>query len=108
MKNLKPTKMLFESPKVGSRVGVVLSADDEVVRVLGYGERLEDSVPGSDVMGAVAADARNKNLKVPCLELDDGTHVWGPECFWAAEQGVRNWIGDRRVLLVSPRRSTRH
>ena len=108
MKSLKPTKMLFESPKVGSRVGAVLSADDEVVRLLGYGVRVEDSVPSSSVMGTTATDARNKQMKVPCLRLDDGGHVWGPECFWAAEKGVRNWIGERRVLLVAPRRSTRH
>lgn len=108
MKSLKPTKMLFESPKVGSRVGAVLSADDDVVRLLGYGVRVEDSVPSSSVMGAVSTDARNKQMKVPCLRLDDGGHVWGTECFWAPEQSVKTWIGERRVLLVSPRRSMSH
>lgn len=101
---LQPKKMLFDAPKVGDRVGVVISADDEVVRMVGYGVRLDDSVPDDEVPGKYAQHLRNSNLENPCLQTDNGTIVWGCECWWGPEGSIQKWVGDRRVLLVSPRR----
>lgn len=104
MNNLKPTKMLFQQPKVGSRVGAVLASDDDVVRFLGYGTRVEDSEVPPDVPGHLAESARAGEHSVPRILLDSGTHVWGVECFWAPAESVQKWIGERRVVHVSPKR----
>lgn len=105
MTSLKPTKMLFQEPKVGSRVGAVQASDDDTVRLLGYGVRIENSVPPPEVPGHIAAKAREANAEVPCLMLDDDTIVWGVECHWAPEGSVKNWIGKRRVIHVKPKRT---
>lgn len=106
MNTLMPKKMLFSSPDVGARVGVAQSADDEIVRMLGYGVRVEDSVPAKDVLGAAAKECRELDMKVPTLLLDSGHKVWGCECHWASEESIKNWIGERRVITVYPRRFT--
>lgn len=101
---LQPTKMLFQSPQPGDRVGIVISADDYVVRMVGYGVRVEDSTPAVTVPGEYAAKLRKASLKNPCLQADDGTIVWGLECWWGPENSIKKWIGSRRVLIVKPHR----
>lgn len=107
MTSLTPKKMLFSSPEVGARVGAVQAADDSVVRVLGYGTRVEDSVPDKSVLGAAAEACRHHNLSIPTIRLDSGHLVWGCECHWASEYSIKNWIGDRMAITVYPRRFTR-
>lgn len=108
MTNLKPTKMLFQEPKVGSRIAAVQAADDDEVRFLGYGVRIEDSVPPAEVPGPAAAAAREDDIEVPCLLLDDDTIVWGVECYWAPPGSVDKWIGKRRVIHVKPKRTNNY
>src|SRR5690554_833746 len=99
--------MLFSSPEVGARVGAVQSADEVVVRVLGYGTMVEDYVPDKSVLGAAAEECRRHDLSIPTIRLDSGHLVWGCECHWASEESIKKWIGDRRVIIVYPRRFTR-
>lgn len=37
---------------------------------------------------------------VPKLRLDDGTTIWGCECWWSTEAIVKAIIGDRRRVPV--------
>lgn len=106
MTDLVPKQPLMPHPAVGSRVGAVQSADDDFVYLYGYGERVEDSVPSESTCGAVARECRKHQIRLPTILLDSGVRVWGCECHWAAEQSIRNWIGERHVITVYPRRST--
>lgn len=102
MNKLTPTENLFQAPPVGSRICAVLSADDDVVRILGFGVRIEDEVPEPVNM---LADAMHTAVQTnPTLLLDNGTKVYGLECWWGPENSVVKWIGKRRVLQVKPRR----
>lgn len=103
---LQPTQSLFTGVPVGARVGVIQAADDDEVRLLGYGVRLEDSVP-IQVAGkhnTVLEMMHVSNLTNPTMRLDDGTLVYGAECWWGPENSVKTWIGERRVINVKPRR----
>lgn len=104
MADLKPKTPLFSLPPVGTRVGAIRSADDDVVYLLGFGERIEDSVPAPEVLGPDAEVLREDNQPVPTIALDSGDTVWACECHWAPEASIRVWVGNRRIIHVSPRR----
>jgi len=77
--------------QVGCRVGAILSADDTEVRLLGFGV-YEGEKPCPDLDG----------LQNPCIKLDNGTIVWGYECWWGDEGMMKRWIGQRKVTQVEP------
>lgn len=66
--------------EVGARIGALLSVDDEVVHFLGYGTYQGDQLPP------------DFPLPNPKLELDDGSIVWGYQCWWGPEDAVRSWL----------------
>jgi hypothetical protein len=39
-------------------------------------------------------------LANPRIDLDDGTVVWGCECWWSAEERFDEFVGDREVVTV--------
>lgn len=73
---------------IGDRVGAILSANDQVVNLLGYGVYVGDEVhPGL-------------GRPNPKIVLDNGDVVWGCECWWGPEGRIRQAIGDRKVEEV--------
>lgn len=74
------------SAKVGERVGVIISADKETVRLAGYGT-YEGYLPSP--MG----------FPNPCIKLDNGQKVWGFESWWGPEEQVKKSIGTRQVVI---------
>ncbi|MFA7637420.1 MAG: hypothetical protein WCX81_06625 [Monoglobales bacterium] len=78
----------------GDRVGAILSADKDEVRLLGYGTYLGDEVPPDGFMHEIG----HQN---PKIQLDNGDIVWGYQCWWGDEEQVKKKIGDRRVVIVS-------
>lgn len=106
MADLKAVADLFRSAPNGTRVGAIASADDDVVRLYGYGVRIEDQVPDeTETRQHPALKALHEHeLPNPTILLDDGGIVYGAECWWGPEQSIVNWIGDRRVIHVAPRR----
>ena len=76
------------STKVGERVGAVLSAKDGVVHFFGWGTYVGDRVP-EEAIGFLAEGAREIGLENPCIELESGGVVYGCECWWGVESGVR-------------------
>lgn len=74
-------------PKTGYRVGAILRADAAEVRLLGYGT----------YQGDLPSPLGFPN---PCIKLDSGGEVWGYECWWGDEEGIKNAIGNRKVVLV--------
>jgi hypothetical protein len=105
----------------GARVGAILSSDKETVWLLGYGVYDGDLTPDKpmgmhamfgDTWEAWEADMRTElgdewpadkpvpRPTNPRITLDNGDVVWGAECWWGDEEGVRKSIGTRRVVNV--------
>lgn len=79
--------------EINSRVGAIRDADSKEVRLFGYGVYLGDEV--------------HPVLKFPNpkIKLDDGSVVWGCECWWAGEEETKKIIGSRKVVSVpAPKR----
>lgn len=78
---------------VGVRVGAILEADESTVKLLGYGTYEGDEVPPAGFLH----DIGRPN---PKIVLDNGDTVWGFQCWWGAEEKVKQAIGTRRVINV--------
>lgn len=39
-----------------------------------------------------------RGVKNPRILLDSGSYVYGCECWWGAEEAVKDKIGDRKVI----------
>ena len=63
--------------KLGERVGAVLSSKDGVVYFLGYGKYVADV----EVEGLASPN--------PQIRLDDGTYVYGYQCWWGPEDVIK-------------------
>jgi hypothetical protein len=91
------------SEQVGMRVGAVMSADPNTVHLFGYGvfngDKEFDPELGIRVFGAVPPEG----LTNPEILLDSGEKVYGCECWWGPEDDVKGSIGDREVVIVSPK-----
>ena len=84
---------------IGERCGAIQSADEKTVHLFGYGVRIEDEVPtGAGGMGEMLVEDGVRN---PCILLDSGERVYGCESWWASEAKVKEWIGDREVVMVN-------
>ena len=82
--------------EVGERVGAILGSNHEekTIEFLGYGTYVGDEFPYSAVgLTAEAAkevgESTGQQFKNPKIELDDGTVVWGCECWWGGADGMR-------------------
>lgn len=82
-------------PKVGDRVGAILSAKEGVVRFLGFGTYMGKEVPPENVGGF------NIGLPNPKILLDNGEVVWGCECWWGPEEKVKKEIEGQTIEQVS-------
>lgn len=80
--------------KLGDRVGAILRADSETISLIGYGRYVGHEIPPEHIGGF------NLGLPNPKLEMDDGTIVWGCECWWGSEAAIMGSIGNRRIIHV--------
>jgi len=87
----------------GERVGAILKATDEKVYLFGYGTYSEE-IPPPDPQGkrGMVDFVHSANVTNPKLTMDDGTVVWGCECWWGREEEVKKFIGHRIVEVVKP------
>lgn len=76
--------------KRGTRVFALSSAnaDEKEVLFLGLGVYVGDEIPGPEA-GGLAAWAHKAGEVNPKLVLDDGTVVWGGECWWGPEEDFK-------------------
>ena len=84
----------------GSRIGAILGARGDTVEFLGYGVYVGDEVPvtAAGQLGDICREAAAPN---PKLVLDDGSIVWGCECWWGPEDAVRERLKRyKRVAVV--------
>jgi hypothetical protein len=38
----------------------------------------------------------------PKIVLDNGETVWGCECWWGPEDKIKNMIGEREIVSITP------
>ena len=86
--------------KKGDRVGAVLSSNEKIMYLLGYGTYEGDFVPGDEVVGFLAEEIRKLNLENPRIKLDNGKLVYGCECWWGSEDEIRKLESNHKVILV--------
>lgn len=79
--------------KVGARVGAMLSAGDGVVNFLGFGTYEGDEIPPKEV-GGLAAEL---GLPNPKIKLDNGAIIWGCQCWWGSEEGMKAKLEQYKV-----------
>lgn len=83
-------KVKKEKMEAGTRVGAMISANEKEVFLLGYGTYDGREVPPEDIVGPFGIQMpRGEN---PKITLDDGTVVWGCECWWGPEEAVKSRI----------------
>lgn len=79
---------------VGTRVGAIRNANEETVYLYGYGTYVGDEIP--------PVEKRLFGLEIPNpkIVLDNGSVVWGRECWWGSEEQIKEMIGNRKVEIV--------
>jgi len=92
-------------PKVNSRVGVILSADKKEVQFLGYGVYVGNEVPDETAIGMLPEMLRQENSPNPKIVLDNGDVVYGCECYWSAEDDIKQFIAKEKRQIVEVRMS---
>jgi hypothetical protein len=70
----------------------VLSVDNGVINLLGYGVYAGEEVPDASAAGTFARICRVQKMVNPKLQLDNGDVVWGCECWWGGEESVREHV----------------
>jgi len=78
------------STEPGTRVIACRDADDTTVNVFGHGVYVGDE----------PCDLLPLPVNNPKIVLDDGTVLWGVQCWWGPEEQMTAWIGDRNVVSV--------
>lgn len=87
--------------KAPYRVGAILSSDKEEVRLLGWGEYVGDEIPPADTdPDSFLQMLHDNGIPNPKIVLDNGSVVWGCQCWWDPEQKVLDSLGDRKVVIV--------
>lgn len=66
--------------KIGEEVIAVQSLEKGHLKVFGKGIYKGDHVPDKDPFNEAG-------IKNPCIELEDGSYVWGFECWWGSREG---------------------
>ncbi len=87
----------------GDRVGAILGSSGREVHLLGYGRYEGRARLGTEAVGALASILRLLDRRNPRIRLDNGTVVWGCECWWGSERAVheriRRWARQGRVII---------
>ncbi|KJZ17453.1 hypothetical protein TW86_04165 [Halomonas sp. S2151] len=85
--------------KVGDRVGALLSVNDGVAKLIGYGEFIGAKVPVQNAIGFGSA-LHIHGYPNPCIKLDSGKEVFGCECWWGPEDAVKAKLEGLEVIEV--------
>ena len=69
--------------------------DEDVVNLYGFGVYVGDEIPPPDANPIINFGEPN-----PKIILDDGTIIWGCECWWAEESMIKNKIKPEKIHMV--------
>jgi hypothetical protein len=70
------------------RVGALLDAHGDSVRLFGYGEHLGNQ-PCEKLGGRPN----------PKIKLDSGKIVWGCECWWGPEEKIKKLVASKKIVI---------
>ncbi len=85
------------TPKPGLRIGAFYSCDEQTLGLYGYGVYEGDEVPPEGIFSS-EGPLTLVGIPVPKLRLDDGTVIWGCECWWNDEATVKAWAEGRQII----------
>lgn len=90
-------------PVEGDRVYAVRNEDAENVYLYGYGEYIGQKPSEDDLTMETPFGPQTmpKGTPNPQIKLDDGSIIWGYECWWGAEKGFSAKFGNKKVVTVS-------
>lgn len=77
----------------GTRVIALQNMDKDCAWIFGEGVYLGELQPD---LNWVPAGWTN-----PCIQLDNGLHVWGFECWWGEVENMKARIGERHLVEVA-------
>lgn len=75
--------------KIGMRVGAVEQIVDGHMKLYGYGVYLGDFVPEDDNVMILGMSLKEEGIANPKIQLDNGSIVWGCQCYWGSEEKVK-------------------
>jgi hypothetical protein len=84
--------------KAGDRVGAISSLDNGIAYLFGYGVYDGDFIP-ENAVGFLAEACREHGVKNPRIKLDSGKTVYGCECWWESEEGVKNMLAECKEVI---------
>lgn len=89
--------------RVGDRVGAIRNGEGTTAYFYGYGTYSEE-VPPADPQGkrGMVDFVHAANVTNPKITLDDGTVVWGAECWWGPEELIKERLKGMKVVMVKP------
>ena len=82
---------------VGDRVGAILSSSNGVAEFIGYGVYQGREVPSEDAVG-MGKNLRKLEIPNPKILLDSGSVVYGYECWWGPEEGVKKELAKMKEV----------
>lgn len=85
-------------PKAGARVGALMSAKGNTVKLFGFGVYVGDEVPDEHA-GGLGEMVRAAGVKNPKILLDNGKVVWGCECWWGPEATVKKKLANYQFVV---------
>lgn len=84
------------SPTSPKRVGAICSTSGNKVELFGYGNYVGDEIPPS----GITMFGQPLNRPNPKIVLDSGKVVWGCECWWGPENGIKKMLEGKEVVSV--------
>ena len=90
--------------EIGDRVFAVQGADERTVELYGFGT-YKGEQDAFDQLGEgmkeIFEEAGVTTFFNPMIELDNGSIVFGFQCYWGPEQLFELWRSERQVVEVS-------
>lgn len=86
--------------EIGTRVGAIWKADADTIFILGYGVYSGEEIPKT-AGNRLGRDMMRQEMKSPKIVLDSGKIVWGCECFFTPEAGLKKQVdGYKNVVTI--------
>jgi hypothetical protein len=83
---------------IGDRVTAILKCNESTVWLFGYGTYQGDVKPDPEL--GVAMWGVSIEHEVPCIKLDSGKLVFGPECWWGSESAMKARVEGKSIVMV--------
>lgn len=85
--------------QIGDRVGAIMSVEDGIVKLFGYGVYAGKFIPPLNTggLGPLMHEMKASN---PRIDLDNGKQVYGCECWWGPEDKIKETYKDLQIIEI--------